>query len=217
MQGQETGPDVTASAGTRTGTGLRDRKKARTRQTIRTAGLDLYEEQGFEETTVDQICRRADVAHRTFFRYYASKESLLFGLDFGNAILDEFAAAPAGLDLWEAFFHALDVTDGTLEEPAEHTTRRRSLRRRFMGIRTVHDHAVLQIDGLVQRTADVAAARLGVDTGQDLRPHALGAVIGALTRRHVVEGLEDDGRLELWRQAFVQVMPPPAGAPAPQG
>ncbi|MFE6668719.1 TetR family transcriptional regulator [Streptomyces sp. NPDC057697] len=214
MQGQATEPDVTAETGTRGEAGLRDRKKARTRQTIRAAGLDLYEEQGFERTTVDQICRRADVAHRTFFRYYASKESLLFGLGFGNGILDEFAAAPAGLDLWDAFLHALDVTDGTLEEPTEHTVRRRALRRRFMDIRTVHDYAVLQIDNLVRRATDVAAVRLGVDPRQDLRPHALGAVLGAMTRRHVVDGVEEEGRLEVWWDAFDAVMPPSGGAAA---
>ncbi|MFF2625539.1 TetR family transcriptional regulator [Kitasatospora griseola] len=190
-------------------TGLRDRKKARTRQAIRAAGLDLYEEQGFEQTTVDQICRRADVAHRTFFRYYASKEALLFGTDFGEAILDEFAAAPAGLDLWDAFLHAVARTDGTLEEPTEHTARRRALRRRFMGIRTVHDHAVQLIDRLVQRTIGIAAARLGTDPARDLRPHALGAVLGAMTRRHVVDGVEEEGPMDPWWDAFRQVMPPP--------
>ncbi|GGQ67197.1 TetR family transcriptional regulator [Kitasatospora griseola] len=197
------------AAGATAETGLRDRKKARTRQAIRAAGLDLYEEQGFEQTTVDQICRRADVAHRTFFRYYASKEALLFGTDFGEAILDEFAAAPAGLDLWDAFLHAVARTDGTLEEPTEHTARRRALRRRFMGIRTVHDHAVQLIDRLVQRTIEIAAARLGTDPARDLRPHALGAVLGAMTRRHVVDGVEEEGPMEPWWDAFRQVMPPP--------
>ncbi|MGW4380627.1 TetR family transcriptional regulator [Kitasatospora sp. NPDC004531] len=195
------------AADTTTETGLRDRKKARTRQAIRAAGLDLYEEQGFERTTVDQICRRADVAHRTFFRYYASKEALLFGADFGEAVLDAFAAAPAELDLWDALLHAADGTDGTLEEPTELTARRRALRRRFIGIRTVHDHAVLLTDGLVRRTVEIATARLGTDPGSDLRAHALGAVLGAITRRRVVEGLEDD-TMDAWWDAFRQVTPP---------
>ncbi|WP_073810471.1 TetR family transcriptional regulator [Kitasatospora sp. CB01950] len=203
MQPQGDAAGATAEAG------LRDRKKARTRQAIRAAGLDLYEEQGFERTTVDQICRRADIAHRTFFRYYASKESLLFGLDFGERILDEFAAAPAELDLWDAFLHAVSRTDGTLEEPTEHTARRRALRRRFMGIRTVHDHAVQLVDKLVQRTVETAAARLGADLDQDLRPHALGAVLGAMTRRRVLHGVEEDGPMDAWWEAFRRLMPPP--------
>jgi len=202
MQPQGDAAETTAE------TGLRDRKKARTRQAIRAAGLDLYEEQGFERTTVDQICRRADVAHRTFFRYYASKESLLFGVGFGEAILDEFAAAPAELDLWDAFKHAVARIDGTLEEPSGTTARRRALRRRFMDIRTVHEHAVQQIDRLVQRTVEIAAARLGTDPDRDLRPHALGAVLGAMTRRHVVHGVEEEGPMDAWWDAFRQVMPP---------
>lgn len=109
MQGQ--GTDTAA------GIGLRDRKRLRTRQAIRTAGLDLFEEQGFERTTVEQICRRADVAHRTFFRYYACKEAILFGLDFGAVILEAFAAAPPSLGLWAAFQHAVEVTDGGWTSP----------------------------------------------------------------------------------------------------
>ncbi|MFJ8434173.1 TetR family transcriptional regulator [Kitasatospora sp. NPDC094019] len=193
MQGQ--GTDTAAEPG------LRDRKRARTRQAIRTAGLDLFEEQGFESTTVDQICRRADVAHRTFFRYYECKEALLFGMDFGLAILDAFAAAPPGLGIWEAFEHAGAVTDGQLEESAEHTVRRRALRRRFIGIRSVHDFALIMIDTFAQRSAAIAAERLGVDPVADLRPQALAALLAGLTRRHVVDG--EEGRpLRDWAVAF---------------
>ncbi|MEV7779892.1 TetR family transcriptional regulator [Kitasatospora sp. NPDC088351] len=192
-------------------TGLRDRKKARTREAIRTAALDLFEEQGFERTTVDQICRRADVAHRTFFRYYPSKESLLFGWDFGRQIIDEFAAAPAALGLWEAFWHALTATGGRLEEPAEHTARRRLLRRRFLDVRSVHDHAILQVDTFVQRTIEAAAGRLGTDPDEDLRAHALGAALGAMTRRHIMVGSSEPWLPEAWEEAFRTLVPPGPG------
>ncbi|MFB7378042.1 TetR family transcriptional regulator [Kitasatospora purpeofusca] len=206
MQGQ--GTDTAAEPG------LRDRKRARTRQAIRTAGLDLFEEQGFESTTVDQICRRADVAHRTFFRYYECKEALLFGMDFGLAVLDAFAAAPSGLGIWEAFEHAGATTDGQLEEPAEHTARRRALRRRFIGIRSVHDFALIMIDTFSQRAAAIAADRLGVDVAADLRPHALAALLAGMTRRHVVDG--EEGRpLADWAVAFRQLLGPLAG-PEPE-
>ncbi|MFI9328814.1 TetR family transcriptional regulator [Kitasatospora sp. NPDC052868] len=199
MQGQ--GTDSAAE------TGLRDRKKARTRETIRTAALDLFEEQGFEGTTVDQICRRADVAHRTFFRYYANKESLLFGLDFGNVILDAFAAAPAGLTPWAALEHALTATGGRMEEPAEHTARRRALRLRFLGIRTVHDHALILVDTFAQRAAVIAGRRLGVDPATDLRPQVLGTALGGLIRRHIMVGSEE-GLLAAWTAALRELTAP---------
>ncbi|MEU6018837.1 TetR family transcriptional regulator [Streptomyces sp. NPDC047515] len=199
---QEQGPDGVAEMR------LRDRKKARTREMIRTAAFDLFEEQGFERTTVDQICRRADIAHRTFFRYYPAKEALLFGWDFGQVILDAFAAAPAGLGLWEALGHALTVTDGRLEEPAEHTARRRRLRRTFLDVRSVHDYALILIDTFGQRAADIAGERLGVDPHSDLRPFALGAMLGGMIRRHVVIGAEP-GLLAAWMEAYQGVLPPP--------
>ncbi|MFB6892205.1 TetR family transcriptional regulator [Kitasatospora sp. NPDC056327] len=205
MQGQ--GTDTVAEPG------LRDRKRARTRQAIRTAGLDLFEEQGFEGTTVDQICRRADVAHRTFFRYYECKEALLFGMDFGTAFLDAFAAAPGGLELWEAFRHAGGAVDGHLEEPAEHTVRRRELRRRFIGIRSVRDFALVMIDTFSQRAAAIAAERLDVDPLADLRPQAFAALMAGMTRRQVVNG-NDMRPLEEWVEAFRGLLVAYA-APAP--
>ncbi len=57
---------------------LREQKKARTREALADAALRLYAEQGFEQTTVDQIAEAAEVARRTFFRYFPSKEAALF-------------------------------------------------------------------------------------------------------------------------------------------
>lgn len=57
--------------------GRRERKKEATRSAIRAAGLELFERQGYNETTVRHIADAADVAERTFYRYYPSKEDLL--------------------------------------------------------------------------------------------------------------------------------------------
>ncbi len=55
----------------------RDRKKQATRDAIVEAALDLFEQQGFAATTIDEISERADVAPRTFFRYFENKEAVL--------------------------------------------------------------------------------------------------------------------------------------------
>jgi AcrR family transcriptional regulator len=59
--------------------GLRERKNARTRAAIERAAAELALEQGYDHTTVDQIAERADVAPRTVYVRYPSKEAILFG------------------------------------------------------------------------------------------------------------------------------------------
>jgi AcrR family transcriptional regulator len=58
--------------------GLRERKKQRTRETIARVALELFEERGYQATTLDDIAEAADVSTRTIFSYYPSKEDILF-------------------------------------------------------------------------------------------------------------------------------------------
>ena len=55
----------------------RERRKLEIRDRILAAGVALFEQHGIEATRVAEICERADVANKTFFNYFATKQALL--------------------------------------------------------------------------------------------------------------------------------------------
>lgn len=76
--------------------GLRERKKQRTRETIARAALELFDRDGFHETTIPAIAAAADVSPRTVSSYFPSKEDLVFpDQDDAFARLSERLAARA--------------------------------------------------------------------------------------------------------------------------
>jgi AcrR family transcriptional regulator len=77
--------------------GLRERKKARTRASLREHALRLFREQGYEKTTVEQISAAAEVSPSTFFRYFPTKEDLVLQDDMDTRVLEAFDRQPPEL------------------------------------------------------------------------------------------------------------------------
>ena len=104
------------------GTGLREVKKARTRQFIAETAARLFAERGYENVAVIDVARAAGVAEKTVYNYFPAKEHLL--LDQDDALRDRLvsairdraggvspAAALAGV--------ALGLVEGVASMPAE--------------------------------------------------------------------------------------------------
>jgi AcrR family transcriptional regulator len=92
----------------------RERKKLETRTALEQAALRLFAEKGYEQTTVEEIAEAADVAVRTFFRYFSSKQHVLFGdvaHDRVARLRHELATRPRGEPILESVRAVLDVVD----------------------------------------------------------------------------------------------------------
>lgn len=84
---------------------------------LQRAALDLFREQGYDQTTAAEIATRAGVTERTFFRYFADKRDVLFG---GEAVLlsrllRSISDAPEQLGLLETLFYAFQSVSSLLE------------------------------------------------------------------------------------------------------
>lgn len=92
---------------------LRERRRAATRRDIEIAAADLFEAQGYDPTTVEQIADRAGVSMRTFYRYCRGKDDAIASLlGPGPENLAALVAARDDLPLLEA------VIEGFVEATA---------------------------------------------------------------------------------------------------
>jgi AcrR family transcriptional regulator len=93
------------------------------------AALELYADRGFEQTTVEEIAKRAGLTERTFFRHFADKREVLFS---GASALEDhlrraLGEAPASLSAIDAVGSALESIAGDFEERRDFARRRQRI------------------------------------------------------------------------------------------
>ncbi|EXG82993.1 TetR/AcrR family transcriptional regulator [Cryptosporangium arvum] len=90
-------------------TGRRELHKQETRRALQEAAVRLFEQDGYDRTTVRDIAAAAGVTERTFFRYFATKEELVLGevLDLLPVIREAVIERPAGETPYQAVRSAL--------------------------------------------------------------------------------------------------------------
>lgn len=184
--------------------GLRERRKAQTRQEIAAAAVDLFERHGFEATTVEQIAAAADVSPRTFFRYFESKvEILLPSLpDERPDLEDLIAARPAGESPIDAVHHVLrgELQQVLADDPLSARQYRLMLSTpalRSLALQHFHEH--------MEEMARVFAHRLGTPAGA-LQPQIMAAAVSgsiwAVLDHWVAHGGAIDDLLPLFDEGF---------------
>ena len=87
--------------------GLRERKKQRTRELIQREAIRLFEEQGYETTTVEQIAAAAEISPSTFFNYFPTKEDVVLLDTYDPVVESEVRARPADESVADSLVAAL--------------------------------------------------------------------------------------------------------------
>ena len=153
--------------------GLRERKKEHTKRAIEDAAYRLFAERGYQATTVADIAEAADVAPRTFFAYFPSKEDVLFA-DF-DATADELAVLLRDRAAGETTFDALRrwIVDRLPELEAQDD--REALRHRLC---EEHEAISAHERHLMGRIEEIISEGIAADLDEDpgaLRPRMVAA------------------------------------------
>ena len=167
-------------------TGLRERKKQRTREQIVRAAMELFAERGYEGTTIADIADAADISPRTFFGYFPSKEDVVFhdASEVLGSLADRIKHRPEGEDAFDALrAWVLDYDAHTDFSTAEERARRRLIRE----TPALAAHQRRDIGVIEQLLAEAVAEDLGEESST-LRPHLVGAAavaaLDAIARLH---------------------------------
>lgn len=175
--------------------GLRERKKARTREALQEAAMELFTRQGFDGTTVEEIADACEVSPRTFFRYFPTKESVVFHRDYG--FMRSFAAAYSDSPASASDYEAVRVTFVELAAGFE------VLRSRIETYRAAVDSSAVLVGREQEHLADHAAtvaeavARRRGRAEPDAECETLGMIALALYQRALRRWLEGPRAREL--------------------
>ncbi len=176
--------------------GLRERKKRQTRDRLVEAAFALFAERGFDHVSAAEIAARADVSERTFFRYFPTKEDVIFpDTEELRGRVDELVAnLPTDLSVIEGLRRALQTISHEFEDSKDLQFARARLVESTPSLQTL----VLQHEQeWVVSFADAVAARLGLDPDEDLRPELTAAVVVAAFRAVMNRWIRSGGKADI--------------------
>ncbi|MCX5413009.1 TetR family transcriptional regulator [Streptomyces sp. NBC_00059] len=170
--------------------GLRERKKAATRQAVHEATMRLTVEHGFDHVTVEAVADAAGISRRTFSNYFTNKEdALLYGEEqMIGSLVRTVRNRPADEPAWTALRAAVAEFSADAAPPErEWAVRTRlALRHPSLLARQLANHAALERD-----LADAVALREGPGSGP-VRPVVLAAAFLSSVRTAMRTWIEED-------------------------
>jgi AcrR family transcriptional regulator len=94
--------------------GIREIRRRQLIDSLSETALELFTEQGYEATTLEQICARVGISLRTFFRHFDGKASLLSSVTrtLEDRVTERVSRAPDSDSFVDAFESAFDVAFG---------------------------------------------------------------------------------------------------------
>jgi AcrR family transcriptional regulator len=176
--------------------GLRERNRRRTASDLQQAALRLFTERGYDAVTIDDIAGEAGVSRRTFFRYFATKEDVLFS-DQPDRLVElrkALAARPPEEPLLTAVRQAILSMAGEYEDEQEYLLRRITIMR---GTPALLGRALIYQRSWEDALSELVADRLGVDPLTDLRPGVVAGATMAALRTAITLWLAQDGKAHL--------------------
>jgi AcrR family transcriptional regulator len=81
----------------------RERRRVRTMREIQGHALALFAAQGYAQTTIEQIAEASDISPRTFFRYFPTKEDVVFWDEYDEVVVEHLHSWPVDLPVGETF------------------------------------------------------------------------------------------------------------------
>jgi AcrR family transcriptional regulator len=145
------------------GTGLRERRRIASIRRIQEAALDLFDQRGFANVTIEQIAEAAEVSPSSVYRYFGTKEQLVLYEEFDFRLIEAVEAELASHPPVEAVRRALA---GVM---AEFFGRDEELARRKMryALEDPHLRAAMseQVDQFTRLVADVLGRAANRDPG----------------------------------------------------
>jgi len=173
--------------------GLRERKKQKTKASIQREALRLFKKRGYDETTIEDIAAAAEISPSTFFNYFPTKEDVVIYDEYDPMMFSMLTEAPAGETLQESIRRVLDTFAIVVQNDREDILERSRLVLEVPELRA-------RIWEELERARDLFAGVISARTGRDASAfeiQVVGMVLVGMAFQASVEWVRTGGKGEL--------------------